>query len=381
MKIRFALALVAGLAGSAVAQDIPALRFIGQQQIATGTAFSDGTIIGGLSGIDFDPSSGTYYAIADDRSQINPARFYNLSLAFDQNSFSGVTFNSRTTLLNTDGSAYGNGRIDPEAIRLDRATGRFFYVSEGERSGTNLQSPFVREMNADGSFVRDLNVDGSRYNPTSSGLTGLRQNLAFESLSLSTDGNTVYTATENALFQDGTAATVNSGTRCRVASFNKATGNAGAEYVYLTEPVAAQTIPAGAFATNGLVEILAISDTTFLTVERSFSTGVGNSIKIFKASIAGASDVSGVAALTGSETAMTKELLFDLDTLGIYLDNIEGITLGPVLPNGSRSVVVVSDNNFSSTQVTQFIAFEVVPAPGTMGLLAVAGLVAGRRRR
>jgi hypothetical protein len=171
------------------------------------------------------------------------------------------------------------------------------------------------------------------------------------------------------------------GTRCRVASFNKATGNAGAEYVYLTEPVAAQTIPAGAFATNGLVEILAISDTTFLTVERSFSTGVGNSIKIFKASIAGASDVSGVAALTGSETAMTKELLFDLDTLGIYLDNIEGITLGPVLPNGSRSVVVVSDNNFSSTQVTQFIAFEVVPAPGTMGLLAVAGLVAGRRRR
>jgi hypothetical protein len=213
MKIRFALALVAGLAGSAVAQDIPALRFIGQQQIATGTAFSDGTIIGGLSGIDFDPSTGTYYAIADDRSQINPARFYNLSLAFDQNSFSGVTFNSRTTLLNTDGSAYGNGRIDPEAIRLDRATGRFFYVSEGERSGTNLQSPFVREMNADGSFVRDLNVDGSRYNPTSSGLTGLRQNLAFESLSLSTDGNTVYTATENALFQDGTAATVNSGTR------------------------------------------------------------------------------------------------------------------------------------------------------------------------
>jgi hypothetical protein len=88
-----------------------------------------------------------------------------------------------------------------------------------------------------------------------------------------------------------------------------------------------------------------------------------------------------VAALTCSETAMTKELLFDLDTLGIYLDNIEGITLGPVLPNGSRSVVVVSDNNFSATQVTQFIAFEVVPAPGTMGMLAVAGLVAGRRRR
>jgi hypothetical protein len=41
------------------------------------------------------------------------------------------------------------------------------------------------------------------------------------------------------------------------------------------------------------------------------------------------------------------------------VDNIEGIAWGPVLENGNRSLVLVSDNNFNDTQVTQFIAIEV----------------------
>ncbi|MGV0803164.1 esterase-like activity of phytase family protein, partial [Mycolicibacterium elephantis] len=38
-------------------------------------------------------------------------------------------------------------------------------------------------------------------------------------------------------------------------------------------------------------------------------------------------------------------------------DNIEGITLGPTLPDGRQSVVLVSDDNFSADQFTQFLAF------------------------
>ena len=56
---------------------------------------------------------------------------------------------------------------------------------------------------------------------------------------------------------------------------------------------------------------------------------------------------------------MTKTLLADLSaTPGLApLDNIEGITLGPELPDGRQSVVMVSDDNFSPTQITQFLAF------------------------
>jgi len=63
------------------------------------------------------------------------------------------------------------------------------------------------------------------------------------------------------------------------------------------------------------------------------------------------------------------------------LDNIEGISMGPVLANGNRSIVLVSDNNFADSQFTQFIAMEVVPAPSALGLLALAGFSAARRRR
>ena len=39
------------------------------------------------------------------------------------------------------------------------------------------------------------------------------------------------------------------------------------------------------------------------------------------------------------------------------LDNVEGITLGPKLSDGRQSVVLVTDDNFSPTQITQFYAF------------------------
>ena len=39
------------------------------------------------------------------------------------------------------------------------------------------------------------------------------------------------------------------------------------------------------------------------------------------------------------------------------LDNVEGITLGPKLPDGRQVVVLVTDDNFSAEQMTQFYAF------------------------
>jgi len=75
------LSLVALLAA---ATSMPAqaltLDYIGQQIVASGTQVL-GTTLGGLSGIDFNAATGNYIAVSDDRSQINPARFYTLDLA------------------------------------------------------------------------------------------------------------------------------------------------------------------------------------------------------------------------------------------------------------------------------------------------------------
>jgi len=50
-----------------------------------------------------------------------------------------------------------------------------------------------------------------------------------------------------------------------------------------------------------------------------------------------------------------------MDQLGIYTDNIEGVTLGPLLPNGHRTLIFVSDNNFVGLEKTQLLLFEIMP--------------------
>ena len=51
--------------------------------------------------------------------------------------------------------------------------------------------------------------------------------------------------------------------------------------------------------------------------------------------------------------------LFDLRKLNVLLDNIEGLTFGPNLSQGDRSLILVSDNNFQTIQKTQILAFRL----------------------
>jgi Esterase-like activity of phytase len=53
-------------------------------------------------------------------------------------------------------------------------------------------------------------------------------------------------------------------------------------------------------------------------------------------------------------------LLLDLDALGITLDNVEGMAIGPDLADGRRTLVLVSDNNFSPAQFTQVLLFALL---------------------
>ena len=78
--------------------------------------------------------------------------------------------------------------------------------------------------------------------------------------------------------------------------------------------------------------------------------------------IPGATDVNGafsLASLLGEIRPVAKTLLLDLDTLGIPLDNVEAMAFGPDLPDGRRSLLLVSDNNFAPAQFTQFLLFAV----------------------
>jgi predicted negative regulator of RcsB-dependent stress response len=306
-----------------------------------------GTTVGGLSGITYDASTQRYYSISDDRGSVGPSpRIYDISIDLSDGALNNgdVTFNGVLQLRRADGTGFPNNSTDPEGIAI-APNGDFYISSEGDNNPANIQQPFVNR------FARTTGVQNqalpvpSKFQSSTSPTLGIRNNLAFESVTITPNGQSLFTATENALKQDGPAATVANGTDCRILRFDLTSGSAAEEFVYRTEPVAEAPIP-GQFATNGLVEMLALDDTTFLALERSFSVGApgaggtGNIIKLFEVSLAGATDVSAFESLSlaGAYTAASKSLLLDLSTLGIALDNIEGITFGPMLPNGQRRI-------------------------------------------
>lgn len=386
------LSLISGFTGislsamPSMASTIKGVSFLGEATFSTDTQV-EGTPLGGLSGITYDASKNIYYSISDDRSQNAPARFYTLTIKLDENSLKEVKFTDVTLLKNQDGQNFPALSLDPEGITLT-SKGTLYISSEGDATATNLTNPFIREFALSGEQLQDLPID-NKYLPTSPQTSGVRNNLAFESLTVTPSQNYLFTATENALVQDGAAATVNNGSPSRILSYDLGTGNPTAEYLYLTDKVAEPSTPVDGFNTNGLVDLLAIDDTHLLSLERSFSTGAGNTIKLYEVSLEGADNINDINSLSTIDisniNSAQKELLLNFDDLNLTLDNIEGLTFGPDLPDGRRSLIVVSDNNFSPTQFTQVLAFSVepVPEPSTsvgLAVLVVTGLIAKQRK-
>jgi hypothetical protein len=335
----------------------PRLEFLGQAIIPTGTTFA-GTVVGGLSSITYDAAAGLFYSLSDDQSQLSPARFYTLriDLADGRLNTGDVHLVDVTTLLAPDGQPYATASLDPEGLTLTKS-GELIVTSEG--IANRGIAPWVRRYSLDGTFIGDLPVPAA-FNPTSP-THGVRQNLAFEAAAVSPDGRHLFVGMENALAQDGPAATLAGGSLSRILRYNLSTGRLDRQYVYVNDPVAEPPVPATAFSVNGLVELLPFNTQFMLAMERSFSVGApgtGNTIKLYATDVTGADNVDGLDSIAGvNGRAMDKTLLLDLRTLGIPLDNIEGMVIGPDLPDGRQSLILVSDNNFAATQFTQFLLF------------------------
>jgi 3-phytase len=344
-------------AGASDGSKPPALEFLGQAVVPTGTTFA-GTTVGGLSSIAYDAGRGVFYSLSDDQSQINPARFYTLRVDVSDGQLSNgdVSFAGVTTLLAPDGAPYPMASLDPEGLTLTKS-GELIVTSEG--IAARGIAPWVRRYSLGGTFLGDLPVPDA-FLPTSA-THGVRQNLAFEAAAVAPNGRHLFVGMENALAQDGPASTLTTESPSRILRYNLSNGRLDAQYVYVNDRVAEPPVPATNFSVNGLVELLPFNDNFMLSMERSFSVGApgtGNTIKLYSVAFPGADDVDGLDSIAGMPVrTVQKTLLLDLRTLGIPLDNVEGMTIGPTLPDGRRSLVLVSDNNFAATQFTQFLLF------------------------
>jgi hypothetical protein len=194
--------------------------------------------------------------------------------------------------------------------------------------------------------------------------TGVQSNLGLESLTLTPLGSSaaqepvrLFSLNESPLVQDVDLSVAEAGGRLRFLHYYLAEGPPLliAEHLYPLDTVSLAVL-------NGVSDLLSLDNSGhFLSLERSL-TPFGWQAKLFQIAIAGASDISGRPALQGQLPTINpiqKQLLLDLSTLDFPVRNWEGMTWGPQLADGSRSLVLISDNNFDPEENNEFLLFRV----------------------
>ena len=360
--------LFAAIAGTAQAEPIGQLRFIGSVTLPQGLEV-DGTRLGGLSGLDYDAATDSFLVLSDDRSDFAPARFYEMKLRFADGRLAGADMHSATILRQSDGTPFPNGKQggevpDPESIRIDpQDPGRLWWTSEGDRP--RALKPFLRGMNRAGQAAGEIAIP-AMFAMQPGTERGPHHNLAFEALSFAADGGSLWVGMEGALYEDGPLATPDAGTVSRFSHYGR-DGRLLGQFAYPIDAVPGRP-GVGKAADNGVTEILALDARRMLVLERAAiqdETGTfRNDIRLYEADLEGASDISDLPGLLdASYRPMIKRPVANLGLLmqDARIDNIEGMSWGPTLANGGRSLIFVSDDNFNKTQATQILAFEVLP--------------------
>ncbi len=345
--------------------DAVKLDFLGSYDLPAQTV--DGTPVGGLSGLAYDRSQDRFYAVSDDRSDRAPAHYYTLKLQLDSEPIKirQVTVEAVTTLKTADGEPFAKGSIDPEAIALTPEKTAFI-ASEGDR-GQGV-APFLCEFRLSTGQQQQCLPLPKRYLPNPKAEAegkppqGIQNNLAFESLAISAGAQgepfRLFTATESALLQDFDPNVAEQGASSRFLHYLVSETDPPllvAEHLYPLDFIPFAVI-------NGLTDLQPLDQAgRFLSLERAFGPQ-GFTVRLFQFTTATATDTSTVASFNGNLAGIRpirKRLLLDLTTLGIRLDNLEAMAFGPRLPDGSQSLLIMSDDNFSKTQVTQFLLLRV----------------------
>ncbi|MBC5836419.1 esterase-like activity of phytase family protein [Flavobacterium muglaense] len=346
----------------------PKLKFVNAIEVPFNQEFKN-TVVGGLSSIDYDSKNDLYYFICDDRAVYNDARFYTAKIQLDADTIKKITFQDVVSLKNAAGAKYSNwekypdSSIDPEEMRYNPKTKSVVWSSEGARviakDFTVIQNPSLQTAFLNGSYINDfslpknLNMQKEEKGPRSNGV--------LEGITFNSDFSKLYTNVEEPLYEDDQEATTTKGGMIRLFEFDTKTRKNTAQYGYLLDPIAHEPNPHTGFAVNGISTIQYYDKNQLLIVERSYSVGKqACTIKVYLCDLTNATNVKDIASLQNEGVQLaSKKLVLNMDDLGIFTDNIEGITFGPKLANGKQSILFVSDNNFSDKQKTQVLLFEV----------------------
>jgi hypothetical protein len=328
--------------------------------------------VGGLSGIDYDAKRGLYYMICDDPGSKGLTRYYTARIDVTEKGIDSVEIVEVTALLNSQQQPFADitkDRIhsaDVEAMRYDAKRDELVWSSEGQRvikeGVRDLEDPAIVIMDRNGHYKDSFELPANMHIQEIE--KGPRHNSVFEGISFDENYSHVFVSVEEPIYEDGPrAGTGDSTAWIRILKFNRKLKQPAAQYAYQIDAVPYPANPPGAFKVNGVSDILYTGKDQFIVIERGYSTGrIPSDIRVYLADCRGAEDISSIALnITPVKKPVTKKLLFDFNSMKLFIDNIEGVTFGPVLPNGHRSLLFVADDNFAKNQKSQFLLFEIIP--------------------
>lgn len=166
-------------------------------------------------------------------------------------------------------------------------------------------------------------------------------NYGFEALAYSRETGLFWTTTESTLQRDGGPATSNSTYNLhRLQAFDENLQPV-AQYAYKSDNPIAYSTDTYAF---GISEITALPDGRLLIMEREFpAKSLKTIIKIFLVDTTGATDVSKIPDIRNANY-LPKTKMCEITTTGFGIANYEGMCLGPVLNDGTRSLILINDS-------------------------------------
>ena len=240
--------------------------------------------------------------------------------------------------------------IFPMTIALDPASGKILSASigtampvktkladfEGIAFVPDTRRLYVSAETGDGIFGFDLRKRSVIPVAVPRIFSKARNNKSLESLTYDATVKNFWTANEEALTCDGPMSAREHGTVVRLQRFDSQFRPL-AQFAYVTEPSFYRTHGGG----TGVSDLALLPNGELLVLERVVGV-LGLSVKIFRAELRGATDVSKFAGLQGTAYApATKTLIFSRAT---FSNNFEGIALGPKLEGGWRSLILIADS-------------------------------------
>lgn len=318
--------------------------------------------VGGISGIAWTGSK--LIAVSDDRGKFGRPRFYEMDLVI-----SPKKAELSVSKENFFADIVKGWVLDLEALAV-LPNGDFLVSTEGDNNKKPRAMPHILATLSNGSYKYDIPLP-EKFLPEPMGQQkkGIENNRGFEGLTSKPDGQKFYAMNEYPIIADQGDDDLNYW--LRLVEFDKIKDKenykAGAELPYRVTRQPKNSKGPEVF--RGVSEILFVDDSGVLVLERGArltKTGLAYTAGLYLADLPNAKDLSATKNLSKAAIlALNKTLLVDFEETfkNQNLENFEALAWGPSLPDGRKSLLVMSDDNFASKEKTVLLVFAVKEVP------------------